>query len=71
MALRPSTMSLRRRSNARRICSTLSCGPVSAARAASCEMFDTLLDRWDCRFAAPAIASAGPTIQPSRQPVIA
>ena len=50
---------------------TGSCGPVSAAIAARCDTFDTLLDRCDCRFDAALTASAGPMNHPTRQPVIA
>ncbi len=34
-------------------------------------MLFTLLDKCDCRLAASLMASLGPTIQPSRHPVIA
>src|SRR3954447_5517894 len=53
------------------ICDTDACGPVSAARAAFCEMDETFEVEWLCRALHAAITGAGPSAQPHRQPVIA
>ena len=61
----------RRLSNAARICVTASSGPATAASAARCATLLTLPHMCDWRFVAALITSVGPTIQPTRQPVIA
>src|SRR4051794_1897900 len=60
-----------RRSNADRISTTASRGPVTAASAACCATLLTFDVECDCRLVDAAITSAGPIIQPTRQPVIA
>src|SRR5262249_61469303 len=45
--------------------------PVTAASAAACATLQTLEVACDWRFAAALSTSAGPIIQPTRQPVIA
>ena len=65
------TIVRRRRSKAWRISSTTPWSPVSAAIAARWETLATLEVACDCMFAAAFTASAGPCIQPTRQPVMA
>ena len=45
--------------------------PDTAARAARWETLATLLVMWDCRLVAALTMSEGPSIQPTRQPVMA
>ena len=45
--------------------------PVTAVSAAAWATLQTLEVAWDCRFPAALMASAGPIIQPTRQPVMA
>jgi hypothetical protein len=45
--------------------------PVSAAIAAACDTFATLDVACECRLVAALTTSAGPRIQPTRQPVMA
>ncbi len=54
-----------------RISSTAARSPETAASAAACETFATFEVACDCRFVAALTTSAGPIIQPTRQPVIA
>ena len=60
-----------RRSKASRIVAAADRSPVSAATAAAWETFATFEVAWDCRLVAALTRSAGPSIQPTRQPVIA
>ena len=46
-------------------------GPVMAARAAACATLATFEVLWLCNLVAPLMTSTGPTIQPTRQPVMA
>src|SRR5687767_5028983 len=71
IALRPATIALRRRSKATFISSTAVNGPETAARAAIWGMLDTFDVAWDWRLVAALMTSAGPIIQPTRQPVMA
>ena len=61
----------RRRSNAARIAATADRSPDTAASAAAWATLHTFEVACDWRFAAALITSAGPIIQPTRQPVIA
>jgi hypothetical protein len=60
-----------RRSNAARISCTASSGPDTAASAARWETLPTFEVVCDCKLVAALITSAGPIIQPTRQPVMA
>ena len=60
-----------RRSNAVRIIFTASRSPLTAASAAICATFETLLVECDWKLIAAFMTSSGPIIQPTRQPVIA
>ena len=60
-----------RRSKAARISCTASSGPATAARAARWATFETFDVEWDWRLVAALTTSAGPSIQPTRQPVMA
>ncbi len=71
MSLSIVVMVSRRRSKAWRIASTADRSPVTAASAAAWATLQTLEVAWDWRFAAALTTSAGPIIQPTRQPVIA
>ena len=64
-------MSVRRRSKATFISSTADRSPLTAASAAICETLATLDVACDCRLVAALTTSAGPIIQPTRQPVMA
>ena len=61
----------RRRSKASRIMATAARSPDTAARAARWDTLATLEVSWDWRLVAAAMTSAGPSIQPTRQPVMA
>ena len=61
----------RRRSNAARISATADRSPDTAASAAAWATLFTFEVACDCRLVAALITSAGPIIQPTRQPVIA
>ena len=61
----------RRRSNAARISATASSDPETASSAARWATLQTFELRWLCRFVAALTTSAGPAIQPTRQPVMA
>ena len=61
----------RRRSKAARIMATSSRSPDTAASAARWDTLATLEVSWDWRLVAAAMASAGPIIHPTRQPVMA
>ncbi len=50
---------------------TASRSPATAANAARWHTLATLEVAWDCRLVAALITSAGPIIQPTRQPVMA
>ena len=50
---------------------TASRSPSTAASAATCATFETFEVVWDCRFVAAVTTSVGPTIHPTRHPVIA
>ena len=64
-------MSCRRRSNAARMTSTADRSPLTAASAAAWATLQTFEVACDWRLVAALITSAGPIIQPTRQPVIA
>ena len=61
----------RRRSNASRMAATADRSPLTAARAARCDTLATFEVSWDCRLVAAPITSAGPSIHPTRHPVMA
>ena len=65
------TIVCRRRSKASRMVATADRSPVSAATAAAWETLATFDVACDCRLVAALTRSAGPSIQPTRQPVIA
>ena len=65
------TIVCRRRSNASRIIATADRSPLTAASAATWLTLATLDVACDCRLVAALTTSAGPIIQPTRQPVIA
>jgi hypothetical protein len=64
-------ISCRRRSNADRIRATADKSPDTAVSAAAWATLQTLDVACDCKLIAALMTSAGPAIQPTRQPVIA
>ncbi len=64
-------MATRRLSKASRMATTSLRSPATAASAARWDTLATLLVACDWRFAAAFTRSAGPIIQPTRQPVMA